>query len=64
MGNIVNKIIQDDIVQEDSEDIANIFNDYFVDIEKNIAESIGRNNTNHRDYFVHTNQPIFFRPIH
>ena len=31
MGNIVNKIIQDDIVQEDSEDIANIFNDYFID---------------------------------
>ena len=38
--NIVKKIIQDDIVHEDSEDIANMFNDYFADIGKNIAESI------------------------
>ena len=30
--NIVKKIIQDDVVHENSEDIANMFNDYFVDI--------------------------------
>ena len=41
--NIVKKIIQD-VVHEDSEDIANMFNDYFVDIGKYIAESIGVTN--------------------
>ena len=50
----------------DSGDIANMFNDYFVDIGRNIAESIGGNNVNHLDYMTHINQPnyIFFRPIH
>ena len=43
-----------------------MFNDYFVDIERNIAESIGGNNANHLDYMTHVNQPnsILFRPIH
>ena len=27
-------LIQDDVVHEDSEDVANMFNDYFVDIGK------------------------------
>ena len=35
----------------------NMYNDYFVDIGKNIAESIGGNNNNHLDYMVHINQP-------
>ena len=49
----------------DSGDIANVFNDYFVDIGRNIAESIGGNNANHLDYMTHINQPnsFFFRPI-
>ena len=34
-------IIHDDIVHKDSKDTANMFNDYFVDLQKNIAESIG-----------------------
>ena len=46
--NIVKKIIQD-IVHEDSEDIASMFNDYLVDIGKNIAESIWGNTKNHLD---------------
>ena len=37
------------VVHEDSEDMANMLNVYFVDIGKNIAESIGANN-NHLDY--------------
>ena len=41
LENIVTKIIQDDVVHWDSRDIANMFNDYFVDIGKDIAESIG-----------------------
>ena len=43
-----------------------MFNDYFVDIGKNIAESIRENNANHLDYMTHINQPnsFFFRPIH
>ena len=64
--NTVKKIIQDDIVHEDSEDIANMFNNYFVDVRKYIAESIGGNYNNQLDYMAHINQPnsFFFRPIH
>ena len=49
----------------DSGDIANMFNVYFVDIGRNIAESIGGNNVNRLDYMTHINQPnsFFFRPI-
>ena len=39
--NTVKKIIHDDVVHVDSEDIANMFNDYFADIGRNIAKSIG-----------------------
>ena len=50
----------------DSGDIANLFNDYFVDILRNIVESIGGNNADHFDYMTHINQPnsFFFRPVH
>ena len=44
----------------DSGDIANMFKDYFVDIGRNIVESIGVNNVNHFDYITHINQPNFF----
>ena len=66
VGNTVKKIIHDDVVHEASGDIANMFNDYFVDIGRNIAKSIGGNNANHLDYMTHINQPnsFFFRPIH
>ena len=40
--------------------MANMFNDYFVDIGKNIAESIGENNANHLDYMTNINQPNSF----
>ena len=57
--NTVKKIITD-VVREDFEDIANMFNDYFVDIGKNIAQSIGGNNNNHLDYMTNINHPLFF----
>ena len=38
IGNIVTKTIHDDIVHEDSEDIAILFNNYIVGIGKSIAE--------------------------
>ena len=60
MSNIVKKTIQDDVVHEDSEYIANMFNDYFVDIGKNIAKSICGNENNHLDYMTHINQLILF----
>ena len=43
-----------------------MFNDNFVDIGRNIAESIVGNHDNHLDYMTHINQPnsFFFRPIH
>ena len=61
--NTEKKIIQDD-AREDSEDIANMVTDYFVDRGKN--RSIGGNNDNHLYYVAQINQPssIFFRPIH
>ena len=45
--NTVEKKIDNDVVHVDSGDIANMFNDYVVDIGRNIAESIGGNNANH-----------------
>ena len=45
--NTVKKIIHDAVVHGDSGDIAKMFNYYFVDIGRNIAESIGENNANH-----------------
>ena len=46
-----------DVVQVDSGDIANMFNDYFVDILRNIAESIVGNNANHLDYMSRIIRP-------
>ena len=50
----------------DSGDIANLFNDYFVDIGRDIAESFGGNNVNHLDYMTHIYQPnsFLFSPIY
>ena len=65
MENTVQKIIHD-VVSVDSGDIAYMFNDYFVHIGGNIAESIGGNNANHLDYMTHINQPntFFFIGVH
>ena len=62
--NTVKQIIHDDVVHEDSGDIANMFNDTYIG--RNTAESIGGNNANHLDYMTHINQPnsFFFRPIY
>ena len=64
--NTVKKIIYNYVVHVDSGDIANMFNDYFVDIGRNIAESIGGNNANDLDYMTRINQHnyFFFRPVH
>ena len=45
--------------------MANMFYDYFVDIAKNIAESIEGNNNNDLDCMKNINQPnsFFFGPI-
>ena len=39
--NTVKKIIHDDVVHVGSGGIANMFNDYFVDIGRNIANRLG-----------------------
>ena len=63
--NILKKIIQYDVVHEDSQGIANMFNDYFVDIGKYISESIGGNKNSHLDYMTNINQlnSFFLIPI-
>ena len=38
---MVKKILQDDVVHEDSENKDNMFNDYFVDIEKILLNRLG-----------------------
>ena len=48
-----------DIAPDYSDDYT-VINDYFVDIGRNIAESIGGNNANHLDYMTHINQPNSF----
>ena len=58
--NIVTKIIHDDVVHKDSEDIANLFNNYFVDIGKSIDESVGSGTNNHLHYMADVNQPNSF----
>ena len=58
--NTVKKMIHDDVVHVDSGDIANMFNDYFVDIGRNIAESIGGNNADYLDYMTHIKNLILF----
>ena len=58
--NTVRKIIHDDVVHVLSGDMTNMFNDYFVDIKINIAESIGGNGVNPVDYMTHINQPNYF----
>ena len=50
MDNIVKKQIQDDVIHEDSVDIANMFNLHFADIGKNVAQSVGENNNNYLGY--------------
>ena len=61
--NIAKNIIQDD-AHVDSGDIANMFNDHFVDIGINMAQSIGRNNVNHLDYLTYKPTKFFsFRRI-
>ena len=54
----VKMIIHDDVVHVDSGYIANMFNDYFIDIGRNIAESVGGNNANRLDYMTHISQPM------
>ena len=39
--NTVKKIIQNDVVHEDSEDMANMFNDYFVEKGKILLNRLG-----------------------
>ena len=55
----VKKLIQNDVVREDSEDMANMFNDYIVDTGKNIAESIGDNRLDYIAYNLLTNLILF-----
>ena len=64
--NILNKIIVNNNTYENSNDISNLFNDFFINIGKNVAESVGSHDANdHKSYLNHLNQPtsFFFHPV-
>ena len=63
--NIIKKIIVNNSIYERGEDIANIFNDFFVNVGKDIADSVDSGPDDHLKYLNHINQPnsFFFRPI-
>ena len=54
------KKLINNIVHEYYENIVNLFNNYFVDIGKNICELSSGNIYNHLDYKEHINQPNSF----
>lgn len=63
--NTIRKIIVNDVIHENPNHISNAFNDFFVDIGKNIAESVGGGLNDHKQYLSHINIPhsFFFKPI-
>ena len=63
--NIVKKLIINDVTFDDPIDISNNFNDFFVNIGKNIAESVDSNFNDHKKYLTHIDQPnsFFFKPV-
>ena len=61
----IKKITDDHKTYIDPDEISNIFNDFFVNIGKNVAESVGSNPHDHKNFLNHINQPqsFFFQPI-
>ena len=64
--NTINKLIVNDTVHDNFKDISNLFNNYFVNIGKDLADSVESHDPDtHKIYLSHINQQnsFFFRPI-
>ena len=63
--NIIKKLIINNTTYENSQDISNIFNDHFVSIGRNMAESVVSGPNDHKKYLSHLNVPnsFFFTPV-
>ena len=63
--NVIQKLIFNNAIYTNGNDISNIFNDFFVNIGNNIAESVDCSLDDHRKYLNHINQQnsFFFHPI-
>ena len=63
--NYIKKIILNNTIYENGSDMSEIFNDFFISIGVNIAESVDCGPDDHKKYLDHINQPnsFFFRPV-
>lgn len=63
-NNKIDSIIQNGVTINDNTDVANIFNNFFVNIGKNIAESVISGPNEHLKYMDHiqANDSFFFTP--
>ena len=63
--NVISKLILNNKTYVLGDEISNIFNDFFVNIGRDIAESVDSGPDDHRQYLNHINQPnsFFFRPV-
>ena len=63
--NTIKKLVRNDIIYENGSDIAHIFNNFFVNIGSEIAESVESGPYDHQKYLHHINQPnsFYFHPV-
>ena len=63
--NYIRKVIVNNVNYDSETDMANLFNDFFINVGKNIAESVDSDPGDHLKYLTHLNQPnsFFFRPL-
>ena len=63
--NVIRKIVENDVTYVNSKEIGDKINDFFVNIGRNIAESVGSEPRDHLKFLKHVNQTnsFFFRPV-
>ena len=61
----VKKISENNVTYVNPKEISNLFNNFFVNIGRKIAESVERNPQDHLQFLNHVNQPqsFFFQPV-
>ena len=64
-GNSVKQIIINNKIHENPDEISNLFNEFFVNIGRDIAESVDSGPDDHKKYLSHINVPnsFFFKPV-
>ena len=61
----IQKVVENGVTYVDPYNMSNVFNDYFVNVGRNIAESVKCNPDDHRKFLPEINQQnsFFFKPI-